>query len=225
LRRYFDMKNMKRIISLFIVILFIFSMSFSQTKKSSVKITAQKISYDYGKKTTRAEGNVLVIYKPGEEDETRITATLVFYNQDTNVVEVPGKVNIVQKDLSITGENLKADLKKEVLDLKKDVNVILQRKTGEKTETTKLSAQSMNYSLKTNSGTLIGGVKIEREDLMVKADTAEFNTNTEIYVFNNNVVMEDSDKNEIKCAKLTVYVKDKKVEAENNISTTFYIAE
>ncbi|HOJ92556.1 MAG TPA: LPS export ABC transporter periplasmic protein LptC [Dictyoglomaceae bacterium] len=219
------MKNMKRIISLFIVILFIFSMSFSQTKKSSVKITAQKISYDYGKKTTRAEGNVLVIYKPGEEDETRITATLVFYNQDTNVVEVPGKVNIVQKDLSITGENLKADLKKEVLDLKKDVNVILQRKTGEKTETTKLSAQSMNYSLKTNSGTLIGGVKIEREDLMVKADTAEFNTNTEIYVFNNNVVMEDSDKNEIKCAKLTVYVKDKKVEAENNISTTFYIAE
>ncbi|HPU44065.1 MAG TPA: LPS export ABC transporter periplasmic protein LptC, partial [Dictyoglomaceae bacterium] len=65
------MKNMKRIISLFIVILFIFSMSFSQTKKSSVKITAQKISYDYGKKTTRAEGNVLVIYKPGEEDETR----------------------------------------------------------------------------------------------------------------------------------------------------------
>jgi len=224
LRRYFDMKNMKRIISLFIVILFIFSMSFSQTKKSSVKITAQKISYDYGKKTTRAEGNVLVIYKPGEEDETRITATLVFYNQDTNVVEVPGKVNIVQKDLSITGENLKADLKKEVLDLKKDVNVILQRKTGEKTETTKLSAQSMNYSLKTNSGTLIGGVKIEREDLMVKADTAEFNTNTEIYVFNNNVVI-DSDKNEIKCAKLTVYVKDKKVEAENNISTTFYIAE
>jgi len=176
------------------------------------------------KKTTRAEGNVLVIYKPGEEDETRITATLVFYNQDTNVVEVPGKVNIVQKDLSITGENLKADLKKEVLDLKKDVNVILQRKTGEKTETTKLSAQSMNYSLKTNSGTLIGGVKIEREDLMVKADTAEFNTNTEIYVFNNNVVI-DSDKNEIKCAKLTVYVKDKKVEAENNISTTFYIAE
>ncbi|HPU43980.1 MAG TPA: LPS export ABC transporter periplasmic protein LptC [Dictyoglomaceae bacterium] len=216
---------MKRIISLFMIILFIFSISFSQTKKNSVKITAQKISYDYGKKTTRAEGNVLVIYKPGEEDETRITATLVFYNQDTNVVEVPGKVNIVQKDLSITGENLKADLKKEVLDLKKDVNVILQRKTGEKTETTKLSAQSMNYSLKTNSGTLIGGVKIEREDLMVKADTAEFNTNTEIYVFNNNVVMEDSDKNEIKCTKLTVYVKDKKVEAENNISTTFYIAE
>jgi len=37
--------------------------------------------------------------------------------------------------------------------------------------------------------------------------------------------MEDSDKNEIKCTKLTVYVKDKKVEAENNISTTFYIAE
>jgi len=222
LRRYFDMK---RIISLFMIILFIFSISFSQTKKNSVKITAQKISYDYGKKTTRAEGNVLVIYKPGEEDETRITATLVFYNQDTNVVEVPGKVNISQKDLSITGENLKADLKKEVLDLKKDVNVILQRKTGEKTETTKLSAQSMNYSLKTNSGTLIGGVKIEREDLMVKADTAEFNTNTEIYVFNNNVVMEDSDKNEIKCTKLTVYVKDKKVEAENNISTTFYIAE
>jgi len=216
---------MKRIISLFMIILFIFSISFSQTKKNSVKITAQKISYDYGKKTTRAEGNVLVIYKPGEEDETRITATLVFYNQDTNVVEVPGKVNISQKDLSITGENLKADLKKEVLDLKKDVNVILQRKTGEKTETTKLSAQSMNYSLKTNSGTLIGGVKIEREDLMVKADTAEFNTNTEIYVFNNNVVMEDSDKNEIKCTKLTVYVKDKKVEAENNISTTFYIAE
>ncbi|MGB9811525.1 MAG: LPS export ABC transporter periplasmic protein LptC, partial [Dictyoglomus turgidum] len=118
---------MKRLICILMIAILIMTSAFSQTK-NPVKITAQKISYDYGKKTTRAEGNVVVIYKPGQDDETRITATLVFYNQDTNVVEAPGKVNISQRDLSIVGEDLKVDLKKETLELKKNVNMVLQRK-------------------------------------------------------------------------------------------------
>ncbi|ACK41480.1 MULTISPECIES: LPS export ABC transporter periplasmic protein LptC [Dictyoglomus] len=215
---------MKRLICILMIAILIMTSAFSQTK-NPVKITAQKISYDYGKKTTRAEGNVVVIYKPGQDDETRITATLVFYNQDTNVVEAPGKVNISQRDLSIVGEDLKVDLKKETLELKKNVNMVLQRKVDNKVEITKLFSQSVVYSLKNKTGNMIGGVRIEREDLTVSANSADFDTDKEIYTFVDNVKMMDKDKNEINCKRLVVYVKDKVVVAEGNIDTTFYVTE
>ena len=168
---------------------------------------------------------MVVIYKPGQDDETRITATLVFYNQDTNVVEAPGKVNISQRDLSIVGEDLKVDLKKETLELKKNVNMVLQRKVDNKVEITKLFSQSVVYSLKNKTGNMIGGVRIEREDLTVSANSADFDTDKEIYTFVDNVKMMDKDKNEINCKRLVVYVKDKVVVAEGNIDTTFYVTE
>lgn len=215
---------MKRVLSIFVIILLILVPVFSQTK-TPVKITAQKISYDYGKKVTRAEGNVMVIYKPGQDDETRITATLVFYNQDANVVEAPGKVSISQRELSITGEDLKVDLKKEMIELKKNVNMVLQRKSGDKVEITRLYSQSVIYSLKNKTGNMSGGVKIEREDLVVSSNTADFDTDKEVYTFLDNVKMLDKDKNEINCKKLIVYVRDKIVVAEGNIDTTFYVTE
>ncbi len=215
---------MKRLICTLMIVILIMVPAFSQTK-NPVKITAQKISYDYGKKTTRAEGNVVVIYKPGQDDETRITATLVFYNQDTNVVEAPGKVTISQKDLNIVGEDLKVDLKKETLELKKNVNMVLQRRVDNKVEITKLFSQSVVYSLKNKTGNMIGGVRIEREDLTVSANSADFDTDKEIYTLTDNVKMMDKDKNEINCKRLVVYVKDKVVVAEGNIDTTFYVTE
>lgn len=215
---------MKRVLSIFVIILLILVPVFSQTK-TPVKITAQKISYDYGKKVTRAEGNVMVIYKPGQDDETRITATLVFYNQDANVVEAPGKVSISQRDLSITGEDLKVDLKKEMIELKKNVNMVLQRKSGDKVEITRLYSQGVIYSLKNKIGNMSGGVKIEREDLVVSSNSADFDTDKEVYTFLDNVKMLDKDKNEINCKKLIVYVRDKIVVAEGNIDTTFYVTE
>lgn len=215
---------MKRILSIFVILFLMITPIFSQAK-TPVKITAQKISYDYGKKTTRAEGNVLVIYKPGQDDETRITATLVFYNQDTNVVEAPGKVTISQKDLSIVGEDLKVDLKKETVELKRNVNMVLQRKEQDKVEVTKLYSQSIVYSLKSKTGNMTGGVKIEREDLTVTSNSVSFDTDKEIYTFSENVKMLDKDKNEINCRKLIVYIRDRVVEAEGNIDTTFYVTE
>lgn len=215
---------MKRILSIFVILFLMITPIFSQAK-TPVKISAQKISYDYGKKTTRAEGNVLVIYKPGQDDETRITATLVFYNQDTNVVEAPGKVTISQKDLSIVGEDLKVDLKKETVELKRNVNMVLQRKEQDKVEVTKLYSQSIVYSLKSKTGNMTGGVKIEREDLTVTSNSVIFDTDKEIYTFSENVKMLDKDKNEINCRKLIVYIRDRVVEAEGNIDTTFYVTE
>ncbi len=215
---------MKRVLSIFVIVLLILVPVFSQTK-TPVKITAQKVSYDYGKKVTRAEGNVMVIYKPGQDDETRITATLVFYNQDANVVEAPGKVSISQRDLSITGEDLKVDLKKEMIELKKNVNMVLQRKSGDKVEITRLYSQGVIYSLKNKTGNMSGGVKIEREDLVVSSNSADFDTDKEVYTFLDNVKMLDKDKNEINCKKLIVYVRDKIVVAEGNIDTTFYVTE
>jgi lipopolysaccharide assembly outer membrane protein LptD (OstA) len=215
---------MKKIVGILLIFLLIIGIGFSQTK-TPIKISAQKISYDFGKKVTRAEGNVTVIYKPGQDDETRITSTLIFYNQDTSIVEAPGKVSITQKDLSIVGEDLKVDLKKETVELKKNVNVVLQRKSGEKIEITKLFSQGIVYSLKNKTGSLTGSVRIEREDLIVTASNADFDTDKEIYTFLDNVKMLDSDKNEINCKKLVVYVKDKRVEAEGNIDTTFYVKE
>ncbi len=220
---------MKRKILILIFIIFLLNCIFPQTTtptKIPVQIKAQKVSYDWGKKMSKAEGNVVVTYKPGKEDETKIYAPIVYYNQDASLVEVQGRVTITRRDLNITGEDLKADLKKEEVELKKNVVIIIQRKVeGGKTETTKLTSQSLKYSLKTSTGTLSGGVNIDREDLKARSDSASLDTDKEIYVLIDNVSMLDSDKNEIKCKKLNIYVKEKRVEAEGEVESIFYITE
>ncbi|PMQ01949.1 MAG: LPS export ABC transporter periplasmic protein LptC [Dictyoglomus sp. NZ13-RE01] len=194
--------------------------------KNPVQIKAQKVSYDWGKKMSKAEGNVVVIYKPGKEDETRITATTVYYNQDASLVEAPGKVSISQRDLSISGEDLKADLKNENVELKKNVSIVIQRKVeGGKLEVTKITSQSLKYSLRTNTGNLFGGVSIDREDLKGKSDSAVVDTNKEIYTLIDNVSILDSEKNEIRCSKISVYVKEKRMEAEGDVESIFYVTE
>ncbi|MCX7845519.1 MAG: LPS export ABC transporter periplasmic protein LptC [Dictyoglomaceae bacterium] len=220
---------MKRKVLVLIFILFLLNCLFAQgttPAKTPVQIKAQKVSYDWGKKMSKAEGNVVVTYKPGKEDETKILAPIVFYNQDASLVEVQGKVTITQRDLNITGEDLKADLRKEEVELKKNVVIVIQRKVeGGKVETTKLTSQSLKYSLKTSTGTLSGGVNIDREDLKARSDSASVDTNKEIYVLIDNVYMLDSDRNELKCKKLNVYVREKKVEAEGDVESIFYITE
>ncbi|MGB9856854.1 MAG: LPS export ABC transporter periplasmic protein LptC [Dictyoglomaceae bacterium] len=220
------MKKLILVLMLFFLMLNYILAQTTSPPKTPVQIKAQKVSYDWGKKMSKAEGNVLVIYKPGKDDETRISASLVFYNQDTSIVEVPGKVSITQKDLTITGEDLRADLKKEEVELKKNVVIVLQRKVeGGKVEITKLTSQTLKYSLKTRIGNLGGGVSIDREDLKVSSSNAIVDTDKEIYTFIDNVSMVDSDKNEIKCSKLYVYIKEKRVEAEGNVESVFYITE
>ncbi|MCS7202596.1 MAG: LPS export ABC transporter periplasmic protein LptC [Dictyoglomus sp.] len=220
---------MKRKILFLVLILFLLNYLFAQTATSSktpVQIKAQRVSYDWGKKMSKAEGNVVVTYKPGKEDETKIFAPVVFYNQDASLVEVQGKVTITRRDLNITGEDLKADLRKEEVELKKNVVIVIQRKVeGGRTETTKLTSQTLKYSLRTSTGTLSGGVNIDREDLKARSDSASVDTDKEIYILIDNVSMLDSDRNEIKCKKLNVYVREKKVEAEGDVESIFYITE
>lgn len=220
---------MKKLFLLLMLIFLMLNYIFAQITtppKTPVQIKAQKVSYDWGKKMSKAEGNVVVTYKPGKDDETRIYAPMVFYNQDASLVEVQGKVTIIQKDLNITGEDLRADLKKEEVELKKNVVILLQRKgEGGKVETTKLTSQTLKYSLRTRTGSLAGGVNIDREDLKARSDSAIVDTDKEVYTFIDNVSMIDSDKNEIKCKKLYVYVKDKRVEAEGDVESVFYITE
>jgi|YelNatPaOPRAMG01_1025707.scaffolds.fasta_scaffold05752_13 lipopolysaccharide export system protein LptA len=219
------MKKFLGILVLFSLLFINYSLS-QTTTKTPVQIKAQKVSYDWGKKMSKAEGNVVVTYKPGREDETKIFANVIFYNQDASIVEAQGKVTISQKDINITGEDLKADLKKEEVNLKKNVIILIQRKIeGGKVETTKITSQTLNYSLKTRTGNLTGGVNIDREDIKATSDSAIIDTDKEVYTLINNVSMLDSDKNEIRCSKVDVYVKDKRIEAEGNVESIFYITE
>jgi len=219
------MKKFLGILVLFSLLFINYSLS-QTTTKTPVQIKAQKVSYDWGKKMSKAEGNVVVTYKPGREDETKIFANVIFYNQDASIVEAQGKVTISQKDINITGEDLKADLKKEEVNLKKNVIILIQRKIeGGKVETTKITSQTLNYSLKTRTGNLTGGVNIDREDIKAISDSAIIDTDKEVYTLINNVSMLDSDKNEIRCSKVDVYVKDKRIEAEGNVESIFYITE
>jgi len=219
------MKKFLGILVLFSLLFINYSLS-QTTTKTPVQIKAQKVSYDWGKKMSKAEGNVVVTYKPGREDETKIFANVIFYNQDASIVEAQGKVTISQKDINMTGEDLKADLKKEEVNLKKNVIILIQRKIeGGKVETTKITSQTLNYSLKTRTGNLTGGVNIDREDIKAISDSAIIDTDKEVYTLINNVSMLDSDKNEIRCSKVDVYVKDKRIEAEGNVESIFYITE
>jgi lipopolysaccharide assembly outer membrane protein LptD (OstA) len=150
----------------------------------------------------KVEGNVRVELKDGP----KISGNKLEFNQDKQLMVMPGVINLEMEGVKITGTDMDADLNNNRILLKKDVKILTLDEQGKTSATINCSKLDYNTNTKeakveqvslvqdgtnatANSGVffldknefrLTGNVVILREDLTLKSSEAVLNTKSQV---------------------------------------------
>ena len=166
------------------------------------KLYGDKFIYDMKTKLLKVEGNVRVELKDGP----KISGNKLEFNQDKQLMVMPGVINLEMEGVKITGTDMDADLNNNRILLKKDVKILTLDEQGKTSAT--INCNKLDYSTSTkeakveqvslvqdgtnataNSGIflldkdefrLTGNVVILREDLTLKSNEAVLNTKSQV---------------------------------------------
>lgn len=166
------------------------------------KLYGDKFIYDMKTKLLKVEGNVRVELKDGP----KISGNKLEFNQDKQLMVMPGAINLEMEGVNITGTDMDADLNNNRILLKKDVKILTLDEQGKTSATINCSKLDYNTNTKeakveqvslvqdgtnatANSGVffldknefrLTGNVVILREDLTLKSSEAVLNTKSQV---------------------------------------------
>ncbi|HON73203.1 MAG TPA: LPS export ABC transporter periplasmic protein LptC, partial [bacterium] len=166
------------------------------------KLYGDKFIYDMKTKLLKVEGNVRVELKDGP----KISGNKLEFNQDKQLMVMPGVINLEMEGVKITGTDMDADLNNNRILLKKDVKILTLDEQGKTSATINCSKLDYNTNTKeakveqvslaqdgtnatANSGIflldkdefrLTGNVVILREDLTLKSNEAVLNTKSQV---------------------------------------------
>ncbi|HPC78561.1 MAG TPA: LPS export ABC transporter periplasmic protein LptC [bacterium] len=166
------------------------------------KLYGDKFIYDMKTKLLKVEGNVRVELKDGP----KISGNKLEFNQDKQLMVMPGVINLEMEGVKITGTDMDADLNNNRILLKKDVKILTLDEQGKTSATINCSKLDYNTNTKeakveqvslvqdgtnatANSGVffldknefrLTGNVVILREDLTLKSSEAVLNTKSQV---------------------------------------------
>jgi lipopolysaccharide assembly outer membrane protein LptD (OstA) len=153
-------------------------------------------------KLLRVEGNVRVELKDGP----KIWGNKLDFDQDKQIMVVPGAVRVEMEKLKITGTDMEAALNNNKIVIKKDVKILSLDEKGNVSATitcskldyntntkeakveqvtveqegTKASANSGIFLIDKEEFRLTGNVIISREDITLKSSEAVLNTKTQV---------------------------------------------
>ncbi len=221
---------MKRHTVFFLILVFIFSLyttipiyaETTQKKKKMVKLTANILKYNKNQDRLIAEGNVKIV-----QENVTITAKKADFNMKDKTGIITGDVVLSKKDLLIKGDKMDADFNKKVYKFEGDVMLIQTRKDKEgKEEQVKWICKGLTINADQKDLKATGGVHIERKDLKIDADTAQYIDKDQKILLDGHVYIDQNNGEKwIKGDKGIIYLEEGDFEVTGNVESGFKLGD
>ncbi len=208
-------------------IFFVFSsptMAFSEEKKKEkvVKLLAASLKYNKDADRLVAEGNVKIV----QEDVT-ITAQRADFNMKDKTGIITGNVVLEKKNLTIKGNKMEADFNKKNYQFEGNVVLIQTRKDKNgKEEQVKWLCKGLNINADKKDLKAEGGVHIERKDLKIDADTAQYIDKDQKIILEGHVYIDQNNGEKwIKGDHGIIFLEEEDFEVTGNVESGFKLGD
>jgi len=187
-----------------------------ETEESVVNIQADNVIYDKSTDKMIFRGNVIIT----QEDIT-LTAKEADFNVDTKVGNIIGEIELVQTDITITGENLEAFLNDKRYIFQNMVKLIQERKDKDDKEDNIIwNCKLLEILTDTRDLTATGEVKIFKKDYIITAEKAIYYDQEQKIDLIGQVRIEEEDKKRwISGEKAVFYIETEKLEVEGKVQS------
>ncbi len=219
---------MKKAILLLLFFILIFSF-FSgnlvygeEKKKKMVRLTADSLTYNKDADRLIAKGSVKII----QEDVT-ITADNADFNMKDKTGIITGNVALIKKDITINGDKMDADFNKKIYKFEGDV-VLVQTRKDKNGKEEKVKWLCKNLVIKGEQKDLEakGGVHIERKDLKIDADSAQYFDKEQKIVLTGHVYIDQNNGEKwIKGDSGIIYLEDENFEVSGHVESGFKLGD
>ncbi len=220
------MKNCKksyfsRFLLTFIIFSLIIFLSFcasaqeekKETEESVVNIQADNVTYDKSTDKMIFEGNVIIT----QEDIT-LTAREADFDVDKKIGQIKGDIELVQSDITITGENLEAYLNDKRYIFQEKVILIQERKDEEeKEDNITWNCNNLEIFTDTQDLTATGEVKILKKDYTITAEKAVYIDEEQKITLAGKIRIEEEGGRWITGDKAVFYIDSERLEVEGNV--------
>ena len=191
-------------------------------KEKMVKLSATTLKYNKDADKLVAKGNVRII----QEDVT-IKAEEADFNMKDKTGIISGKVVLEKKDISISGDKMDADFNKKIYSFEGDVVLIQKRKDKNgKEEEVKWLCKGLTINGDKKDLQAEGGVHIEKGDLKIDTDKAQYFDKEQKIVLTGNVYIDQNNGEKwIKGDNGVVYLEKGDFEVTGNVESGFKLGE
>ena len=216
-KRMYLVKTLIILISLSLIIFLSFCVSAQEEKEekeeSEVNLTADNVTYDKNIDKMLFTGNVIVT-----QEDILLTAQEADFDVDKKIGNIKGEIKLVQTDITITGETLKAYLNDKRYIFQEKVILIQQRKDKEeKEDNLTWNCNNLDILTDTQDLTATGEVKIFKKDYTITAEKAIYNDKEQKIVLEGKVRIEEEGGRWISGDKAVFYIDSEKLEVEGNV--------
>lgn len=216
------------LITILIVSIFMISFSYAEengkTKdgKKIVKLYANFIKYSKDKDKLIAEGNVKI-----EQEDVTITSKKADFNMKDKIGLISGNVVLTKEDVTISGDTMDADFNNKIYKFTGDVVLVQKRKDKEgKEEEVKWFCKGLTINGDKKDLTAKGGVRIERKDLKIEADEAQYIDETQEIILTGNVYIDQNNGEKwVKGDSGIVYLEEEDFEVKGHVESGFKLGE
>ncbi len=220
---------MKRHFVFFLIFVLLFTVlfvspGFSEEKKKEkiVKLSSNTLKYNKDKDRLIAQGNVKII----QEDVT-IVANKADFNMKDKTGIITGNVMLTKKDIAISGNKMIADFNKKLYQFEGDVILTQKRKDKQgKEEEVKWFCKGLTINGDKKDLKAEGGVHIERKDLKIDADSAQYFDKEQKIVLEGHVYIDQNNGEKwIKGDHGVIYLEEEDFEVTGNVKSGFKLGD
>lgn len=205
-----------------------FSLSFPLSAEDyDVKLSADSLVYDQGKKTIIMTGNVRFLYQ-----DTILSGARAIFNTTTQEGRISGNVRISQPGTTITGDEMLVFYKKKQAKLMRNVKIVtvkdLANSPGKKKDmlssgVTTLTCKEMEYDWLLREGEARGDVTVEQKDRRAFADKAHYSGNAELITMEGRVKFEQGSNDWVTCQKAYLDMKKETFMGVGGVTGNFLV--
>ena len=216
-KRMYLVKTLIILISLSLIIFLSFCVSAQEEKEekeeSEVNLTADNVTYDKNIDKMLFTGNVIVT-----QEDILLTAQEADFDVDKKIGNIKGEIKLVQTDITITGETLKAYLNDKRYIFQEKVILIQERKNEEEKEDNIIwNCNNLDIFTDTQDLTATGEVKIFKKDYTITSEKAIYNDKEQKIALEGKVRIEEEGGRWISGDKAVFYIDSEKLEVEGNV--------
>ena len=216
-KRMYFVKTLIILFSLSLIMFLPFCVSAQEEKKekeeSYVNLTADNVTYDKSIDKMLFTGNVIIT-----QEDIILTAQEADFDVDKKIGNIKGEIKLVQTDITITGETLKAYLNDKRYVFQEKVILIQKRKNKEdKEDNITWNCNNLDIFTDTQDLTATGEVKIFKKDYTITAGKAIYNDKEQKITLEGKVRIEEEGGRWISGDKAVFYIDSERLEVEGNV--------
>ncbi len=191
-------------------------------KEKVVRISANALKYNKDADRLVAKGNVIIV-----QGDVTIKAEEADFNMKDKTGIITGNVVLEKKDVNISGDKMDADFNKKIYKFEGDVVLIQKRKDKNgKEEKVKWLCKGLTINGDKKDLQAEGGVHIEKGDLKIDTDKAQYFDKEQKIVLTGNVYIDQNNGEKwIKGDNGVIYLEEGDFEVTGNVESGFKLGE